>query len=66
MFRISRLDGNCSHVVDKYTRYTYPYLPVVVMWHGSRQLFAFSLSAAVIAVGTMGWNLLDWGSGLPG
>ena len=28
LFRINSLGGNCSHVVDKYTSYTYPCLPV--------------------------------------
>jgi hypothetical protein len=42
LFRINGLGGNCSHVVDKYTSYTYPFLPVRVRWHYFRLMFAFA------------------------
>src|SRR5271165_1427536 len=35
LFRINGLGGNCSHVVDSSTSYTYPFLPVVVSGHSA-------------------------------
>jgi hypothetical protein len=32
LFIINSLGGNCPHVIDKYTNYTYPCLPVGLSW----------------------------------
>jgi hypothetical protein len=33
------LVGNCSHVIDKYISYTYPFLPVGVKGYYFRRMF---------------------------
>src|SRR5271165_2338494 len=35
LFRINGLGGNCSHVIDSSTSYTYPFLPVGVSGHSA-------------------------------
>src|SRR5580700_2080966 len=41
LFRINGLEGNCSHVVDRYIGYTYPSLPVGVRPRYFRRMFAY-------------------------
>ena len=47
LFRINGLGGNCSHVIDSLTSYTYPFLPVVVSGHCFRRMFDFFFASTL-------------------